>query len=285
MGAILKSLRAGLRRRSWQGLRAVLASLGAIWLLTELAEFLIEDADEWFAAHRILYLAAIVVASIAAFSIRIYEPRRVRFSVPTTNTNITLKYGDLFAEQADLLIAVNEFFDGELGQVVAVESVHGQFINRFYQSNPALFRAAVDPLLASYVGETVPRPNLPSTRYPIGTTLMVPVGANHAFLVATSNTNVQTHRASSNVAHFWVAITNALETVHHLNNGRPLALPLVGSGRSNLNLEPQHLLRLLVLAIVDTARRLQLPDEITIVLPEACFDKLDLREIAATWRR
>ncbi|MBX3560271.1 MAG: hypothetical protein KF780_00505 [Sphingomonas sp.] len=267
------------------GLRAVLGSLGAIWLLTEIADFLFEGAQDWFRAQTALYIGSISTVALLTFLVRVYEPRSVQFAIPTTNTHLNIKYGNLFDEQADLIVAVNEFFDGDIGQVVSPDSVHGQFIARYFQSHAPTFRAVVDPLLALHLGEDVTRPNLPATKYPIGTTLMVPIGAQHAFVVALATTDIQTHRASTTVANFWLAVTNALESVYHLNNGRPLALPLIGNGRSSLNLEPQHLLRLLVLAIIDTARKMQLPEKITITLPEACFDKLDLREIAGTWRK
>jgi hypothetical protein len=45
------------------------------------------------------------------------------------------------------------------------------------------------------------------------------------------------------------------------------------------------LLRLIVLALVDFGRKVGLPKQVNIVVPEACFEMLDIREIKRDWRR
>jgi hypothetical protein len=281
---LLRHIRVGAQRHWRRGLQASLAAAGATWLGTELLGFVASDAQEWLKTQTILYGAILAALAFCSFIYVVYEPDSVTFTIPTTNTCLTICYGDLFKQDTDIIISVNEYFDGELGQVVAPESLHGQFIARYFSSNNAAFRAAVDPALALHLGEQVIRVNQPSIKYPIGTTLMLPIGQHKAFLVALSNTDLQTNKAYATLANFWVAVTNVLDSVHHLNNGRPLSLPLIGNGRSNLNLPPQHLLRLIVLAIVDKARKNQLPDNLRIVVPEACLEKIDLREIERAWR-
>lgn len=61
-------------------------------------------------------------------------------------------------------------------------------------------------------------------------------------------------------------------------------MPLIGNGLAGLNLHPQHVLRLVVLAIVMTSRKMQMPKKIVIVLHEDCFEQLDLAEIAKNWK-
>jgi hypothetical protein len=285
MGKLVRSLRYGIRRRWLVGLRSVFVVLGLIWLVTEVASFLFPNLETWFQLHRLDVLIVLALVSVIAFLISIYEPWQVSFDIPTTRTHLTIKYGDVFQEKADLIVAVNEFFDGALGQVVASPSVHGQFISLYFSSDADAFRSVVDPLLSSYQSDQVTRSIAPNLSYPIGTTIKVPCGQFNAFLVALTKTDLQTHKATTTVAYLWIALTNALESIHHLNNGQPVAIPLIGNGLSGLILQPQHILRLLTLSIVETARKMQLPDSITIVLHEDCFDKLDLREIAKNWRQ
>lgn len=111
------------------------------------------------------------------------------------------------------------------------------------------------------------------------------LGSRRAYLVALTQTDLHTSKASTSVPLLWAALTAAWRKIHDVGNGQPIALPLIGNGRASLNLEPQHLLRLLVLSLVDFARRTGLPEHVTIVVPDACFEALDIREIARDWRR
>jgi hypothetical protein len=98
-----------------------------------------------------------------------------------------------------------------------------------------------------------------------------------------AHTDLVTHKATATVSMLWTAFAEALHSVRHNGNGEPLTLPLIGNGRSSVNIEPQHLLRLVVLALVDFNRKAGLPNEVTIVVPDECFPVLDLREIKRDW--
>lgn len=105
--------------------------------------------------------------------------------------------------------------------------------------------------------------------------------------MALSRTDQTNFKASSDVPNLWCALVSAFETVRIHGNGEPLAMPLFGNGQSGINLKPQHLLRLLTLAIVDFGRSTstRLPNQVTVVLHDRCFEELDIREIARDWKR
>lgn len=284
----LKSITVGLARRWWDGVRNGLAAVGAGWTLTEMTSAALPSAKSYLEAQGGDYLALMAVLFAGVFVGYVFEPTRVRFKVPTTDTKITLKYGNLFAEDADILIGVNEFFDGELGLPVSPTSLHGQLIARNYSSNAAAFRAAVDPALAATgVQPVAVRGAPPINAYPIGTTVQVANGTRSVFLMAMTHTNHADYKASSDPAMLWSALQGGLNAVHSRGGGAPLAMPLFGNGQAGINLAPQHLLRLLVLALVDFGRNsnTQLPKELTVVLHDRCFEELDIREIARDWKR
>lgn len=182
----LRSLRVGVKRRWLGGARNGLAAVGGVWTLTELTTAAIPKARALLEAHGAGYLEIMAAMFVVAFLAFVFEPNRVTFKIPTADTQVTLKFGDLFAENSDLIIGVNEFFDGELGAAVAPTSLHGQFISRAYAGSVAAFRAAVDPALAATGVIPMPtaRPVQPSNAYPIGTTVVVPNGNHKAFLMA-----------------------------------------------------------------------------------------------------
>jgi hypothetical protein len=109
-------------------------------------------------------------------------------------------------------------------------------------------------------------------------------GPHKMFLVAMSRTDLANSKASSDVPTLWMALRGALESIHNFGNGAPLSLPLIGNGQSSINIAPQHLLRLIVLALVDHGRTVGLPKRVTIVVPEDCFEALDIQEICRDWR-
>lgn len=83
----------------------------------------------------------------------------------------------------------------------------------------------------------------------------------------------------------WDALRGAFAAVKDYGNGEPIAMPLIGNGLSSVNVEPQHLLRLITLALVDFGRKEGLPKQVMIVVPEGCFEQLDIREIRRDWKK
>lgn len=279
----LKSFVVGFGRRWKSGVVQAFGVMGAIWLPTEVITRASVPADQFLDRHGDAYLIIVGAASLLWFLFRIYERRSVEFCVPTTACEITIEFGDIFDRTGDLLIGVNEFFDGELGQVISENSVHGQVIRRFYQGDANLFRAAIDPALAGYAGKTTKRATDPKVKYPIGTTPFVsPAGGDRIFLLAMAHTHLTTHKASTTIPILWEALMKGLRTVHANNNGAPLSMPLIGNGRASVNIEPQHLLRLIVLALVHFTRGTAMT-KVAIIVPEECFTKLDLQEIKRDW--
>jgi hypothetical protein len=286
---LLKSITLGVQRRWWDGLRNGLAAVGAVWTIIEVITTASTSAKLALDAHGHDYLVAMAILFVVVFLAYVVEPQSVSFKVPNTDTKITLKYSDIFEQDANLLIGVNEFFDGELGAPVSKKTVHGQLIIRNFNGSAVSFRAAVDPALAALGVSALPtsRTIEPRKAYPIGTTVSVPNRSHSIFLMAMAHTDLNTSKASSDVPRLWTALRQGLQVVHDNGNGEPLAMPLLGNGQSGVNLEPQHLLRLLVLALVDFATNTaaRLPKDVTIVLHESCFEGLDIREIARDWKK
>ena len=283
MNRVAQSVAVGLRRRWKRGFAAFLSVLGTIWLFTEVLTRVSKDVSLWLDGHGTLYLVMAGGAAIIAFGLASYEARKVYFTVPNTDTTLTLKFGSIFDEDAHWLIGINEFFDSTLGDIVATSSLHGQIIARLYNGNQATFRNDVDNALAAYTGDAVQPAVGQKIKYPLGTTAVIARGPRKVFLVAISKTEIATNRSSSNVPILWDALGEALKQVDSVGNGEPLAMPLIGNGRASLNIPPQHLLRLITLKLVQEARNYDLPRSITINLSDDCFEFLDLIEIKNGW--
>jgi hypothetical protein len=281
----LRGIVVGTRRRWWRGLLNGLSVVGAIWLVLEFWSAFDPSFKANLEAVGTLVLLGAVGAAVIGFLASVYEPQSVTFAVPDTPSRITIKYGDLLSESDNLLFGVNEFFDGELGDLVTPGSIHGQFIQRFCNSNADEFQRLIAPGLAGKNGSKAERSRGRDLRFEIGTTARVLIQNRRVFLFAFTHTDLVTAKASASVPDLWVSLRAALDSVYSFGNGQPLALPLIGGGQSGLNLPSQHLLRLLVLILVTQAHRVGLPRSVSVVLPQACFEELDLREIARDWKR
>lgn len=283
MDKVWQSFKIGFGRRWWRGLTAALSVLGTVWLLTEVITRVSKDASTWLDGHGVGYLVVAGLLSLAGFLGSIYEHREVSFRLPNTGTTLTLKFANIFDEATDWIVAVNEYFDSTLGDIVAATSLHGQVISRVYGGNEQSFRADVDNALAGYQGVREARAKGHPIRYPLGTVAIIKNGPHRIYLVALTKTDVVTHRANSTVPILWDALGEALAAVDRVGNGAPVAMPLIGNGRASLNIAPQHLLRLIALKIVDAKRTHDLPRNMTINLSDDCFEHLDIVEIKRGW--
>jgi len=278
------AVRLGIRRRWRHGVKTALAALGAVWLITEVGTFVSPDLKSFLEHHNFWYGTAVCLIALCAFFWSVIELRSIQFLVPSTGSKILIKFGDLFAEQDHLAFGINEYFDGAIGQRVSIESIHGQFIQKVYSGDENRFRNAIDQALVGKPGVQVVRSPPPDLAYPMGTTAVLDVGNRKAFLFVLTRTDLVTAKASTDVPSYWQALTGALEAIYHHSNHRPVAFPLIGNGPSSLNLPAQHLLRLLTLKLVHFGRDKGLPSQVTIVLPPACFEHVDLREIERDWK-
>lgn len=283
MTNIGQSIAIGLKRRWKRAGATFLSVLGSLWLITEVLTRVSHDTSLWLDSHGTLYLIVAGTAAAIGFFAAAYEARTIAFTIPNTDTTLTLKFGSIFDEDADWIIGVNEFFDSTLGNIVSVNSLHGQIIAKIYNGNEANFRRDVDAALAGYQGQTVQRAEGQTVKYELGATAVIPRGPRKIFLVAISKTDLATHRSSSTVPTLWDALTDVIKQVDSHGNGDPLALPLIGNGRASLNIPPQHLLRIITLKLTELGKQYDLPRRITINLSDDCFEHLDLVEIKRGW--
>lgn len=282
--SFFENLWVGLQRRWRQSLAASLATAGAIWLIIEICGAAWPKLSNVLYENATAYLATVILLCVVAFLVRGFEPLSVKFKIPTTSNHLTIKYGDLFHQKdCSFIIPVNEFFDYQLGHHVSPTSTHGGFINAIYNGDGDAFKADVDLKLDPALAIPTSRPGDRFNRYPLGTVVRLSVGPNLALLVAVANTDLTTSKACTTVDRLWAALEYAYRDVRDYGGGRTFALPLIGNGRSNLNLPPQHVLRLLILSIVTFARREGIASDLVVMLPRACLEHLDLLEIKRDW--
>ena len=65
----------------------------------------------------------------------------------STNTDVIVTFGNLFDFSGHKAIGVNDFFDSEVGKHISPNSLHGQFILRYFSGRKKSFDTQIDKSL------------------------------------------------------------------------------------------------------------------------------------------
>jgi len=276
----MKGIILGMRKRPWAALVYLFASFSVLWTLIEGLTHFIPTLN----IRGIPSLLVVVVIGIVYSACKIRRPSSVTFSIAHTNTKIHIKFGDLFGEDGVRCIAVNEFFDSELGLPVSKNSLHGIFLSRCFGGHPDSFNKIVSDELIDAPSETVHRKQGRETRYSIGTTANVAVNSDRYLCFALCRTDLATLKAEADIPMLWQALEGLYGKARHSLGGDPLVLPLIGSGLSGIGLPARDLLDLIILSIIAKSKKKQVATLIKIILTPDRFDEVDLAEIKKYWR-
>jgi hypothetical protein len=192
-------------------------------------------------------------------------------------------FGDLFSQEGFRAIAVNEFFDSELGKVVAEQSVHGIFLVKCCGRHREAFDKQVDAELANIPYETAQRDIGKIRRYPIGSTALLTLDQDRYIAFALAATDLATCKANADVHMLWQALRGLWEKTRIEAGGQPLNVPLIGSGLAGLGLPTRDILNLIILSAIAETKQKQITRRIRIVLWKDRYDDLDLREVKKYW--
>jgi len=276
----LKGIFLGIQKHPWTSLVYFFASFSVLWTLIEGLTHFIPTLN----IRGVPSLLVVVAIGIVYSACRIRRPSSVIFSIAHTNTKIQIKFGDLFGEDGVRCIAVNEFFDSELGLPVSKNSLHGIFLSRCFGGHPDSFDKIISDELVGAPSETVRRKQGKETRYSIGTTANVAVNSDRYMCFALCRTDITTLKAEADVPMLLQSLEGLYGKARHALGGAPLVLPFVGSGLSGIGLPARDLLGLIVLSIITESKKKQIATLIKIILTFDRFDEVDLAEVKKYWR-
>lgn len=257
------------------------ATYGTLWLLADsLGAFLPSlklEGLEWYGP----FLAMAAIGGIW----RAWPTKSIAFPIPTTDSLIEIKSGNLLDGEGVVVIPVNEYFDGELGDHVSQDSLHGQFIKSVLGGHSKTFIDLTNDALAAFSPERacVERTSGQRNRYAIGTVARLDVNNQRYLLVALSHTDLESLKAYSSVDDLWTCLTGVWKGVRQHSSGSPVRVPLIGSGLSGTGLPPKVLTEIIVTSFVCATKLQKVADRVTLVLPYRLRGKLDLQNIKRSW--
>ena len=271
-----------MRRRHVQDfLLGGFATYGALWLA-------VESMSAFFASIEPAGLAgysALLVLAVLGGLWRAWPTKRIEFQIPASDSWLEIRHGNIFEGEGVVVIPVNEYFDGELGDHVSENSLHGQFIKEVLGGQSKSFFDLTGKALAGVMPEEagVARSGGQCDRYAIGTVARIDVNDRRYLLAALSRTDLLSLKASATVQDLWTCLAGVWKGVYEYSNGQPVRIPLIGSGLSGIGLPAGNLVEIIVTSFLCHTKQKKVADGVTLVLPRRLAGHVDLDSIKRSW--
>ena len=241
---------------------------------------------ETFSHYSVAIHTATIVGSIASGLWQCKLKTRVTLKSPLSDSSIEVVFGDIFDGDEVVVIPVNEYFDGELGDHVSDKSLHGKFINKMLGGKASWFYNLINEPLAlkSVKPHKEQRNNGRNERYPIGTVLSVDIKDRRFLLAVLSRTNLQTLKAVATIEDLMTCLNGIWKEIQIKSNGRIAKIPLIGSGLSGVGLPPNVLIDVILTSYFDNTKSMKkIADKVVLVLNSTLKGEIDLTAVKRKW--
>ena len=237
-----------------------------------------------YEVHKPYSTFAIIAGSLAYGISKCWHKNRITIKVPASDSSIEVVFGDIFDGTDLIVIPVNEYFDGELGDHVSVNTLHGKFIKKILGGQYSSFRNLTDDALKGIPSVTAQRKSGRSERYPIGTVASVDIADRRYLLSVLSRTDLETLKASATVPDLWVCLAGIWKAIQDFSNGGVARVPLIGSGLSRVGLPPSNLIEIILISFFDSTKIVRkIADKVVLVLDPRLKGEVDLTSIGRRW--
>ena len=200
------------------------------------------------------------------------------------STKIDIMFGDIFKQNGQIVIAVNDFFDSLVDERrVSSKTLHGQMLNKFWSGNTQDWDAQINESLKDAVPiETINRQRC-RRRYEIGTVAYAKISNRKFLCVASSRTDVSTYQTKADFSDIYTVIRSILKKSREYCSGHPVNIPLMGSGLSRTGIRPNPLMNIILIAIFDECKTQDIGSDIRIVLPKSKRHEIDIASLLNQW--
>ncbi|WP_159888449.1 macro domain-containing protein [Paenibacillus puerhi] len=238
-----------------------LAVFAVIWTFMEFTGYFFTMNNEPVKPNVWLVLGLGIV--IAAWMSRPRLTRTVRMTEKDMQLQVAVD--NLFRlKDASLIIPSNCCFKHDH---IDEDAVIAQFRRLFFTS-PAQFDQAVDDALRDLPAEHAIVNGQQVKKYPVGTVVQLPLpgsGGRYAYILASSELN-EYGRGVPHINDLQAALSALWNHIGERGNTRPLAIPMLGSGRQRLTQTRLELLALIVQSFLRGSRHRKFTSRLTLVI-------------------
>lgn len=231
-----------------------------------------------------IYWYALIILIASIYSLwRCWPRNHVELRVPASDSSLEIRFGNIFHGDGVVVIPVNEYFDGELGDHVSERSLHGQFIQNVLGGQSQSFYDLIDKDLKVVRSAQVKRKSGRCAKYPIGTVARADINDKRYLLAALSRTDIETLKASATVHELWDCLAGIWQGVRSYSGGNSVKVPLLGSGLSGVGLPHKFLIDTIAMSFLYYTKKQKIADKVTIVLSFKLKGEIDLVATKRSW--
>jgi hypothetical protein len=277
----------GMRHRPLRLLAESFVVYAIIWTVLDPLINFIQPAAAFFSG--VPKYAFLILVSIAIGIIRTARP--VEIALKLNNSIVRIAFGDLFSYDGYQVVPISRFafetdvVQNSLQNAVIQKYIESEGVGRGINMYIDELGTALQGKQHEMIAESGTQQLMPY--YPLGTTAFLELNGNRYILLSTTKTEREGYIPADNcsVTDLWMALQELWREARTHSRGRPINLPLIGSGTIGIRLPSTRILDLLVLSIADALleQGAITSSEIRIVLHSKYIDEVDLNNIQQIW--
>lgn len=227
------------------------------------------------------FVANIIVIVLIYIGCLVYANKKTKKEIKIGNSNIIIKFGDLFDENGRKVIAFNEFFDTLVDEkIISSKTLNGFVLNNYIHDINSFDQKLLSDAQcnARIIEQNVNRISGKTTRYKLGTCFRYEDLIAVAFSRFDDNNHAYLSMSDylSCLSEFWVELNGVY-------NGEDVVVPLLGSGITRpvngSKLELQKQLEILINTLKYNNLHFSHDTTITIVVPENTRNDISLFDL------
>lgn len=254
-------------------IQSILSILGSVLVLAEAIMWMLdtEIIYEKMHKHAILCICGCVI--IAFFINRV--KLKYEYIINGTDVKITLQITDVLKNAGTIVIPTNTTFDTLMeDEFISVNSVQGQFQERFFQNNLKTLDTLIENGLCGVGFELLDRKGSKQKRYPVGTTSKVTYRGCHYCFVAIADVNEYGKPENTDFENVRTVLSSLWNQMEIRGNLEDIAIPLIGTGRAGIrNVTREKVVKEIINSFMDSSEQRKVTENLII-----CVHPFDLQE-------
>ena len=242
---------------SLDGLKAIFAIFGVIWLIVETLDFFQVYSRDKYASYAffIFLLLSVFISIILKRPIK-----SIILSFPEYDFLIEVRIANLFDLSGATMISTNTVFEADVASgKIALDSLQGQFTAKYYTGNQIE--------LLKQIKEELKTTDFKSP-YPIGTTISIHTHGKTFYFNAMSELG-EGGNAQSSIPQIHEALNGLWRYVKDKGELMELVVPVIGTGRGRVELSRKKMIALISESYTKASKKGKFSDKLIIaVRPE-----------------
>lgn len=249
-----------------------LESFGFFWLLTEPAGLFFPEIvpGGWPAYAGLVVLSAVSGTALA------WPKKSVSASIPGANVQVTIKVGDIFSAEDNVVIGTNDVFDTHIGDdIISPRSVQAQLVQKRFGGSVPTFDRAIQDELAGKISRPDPsKTRGKNERYALGTVVELKAEGIRHYLCAYCRMPA-TLKAETDVCTLLASLSEIWEKVRNSGQNQGVSMPVLASDFGRTGLTQTQLIQLIVLSFVGANKVQHVAPSLTIYVHEGSAGLVD----------